>query len=54
MGVKPKAKSKPKPKSKPKDIKYKSGSMKGFTNVTQTYKKEIDKLQKLLDKARKK
>jgi|DEB0MinimDraft_10_1074344.scaffolds.fasta_scaffold215696_1 hypothetical protein len=54
MGVKPKAKSKPKPKSKPKDIKYKSGSMKGFTNVTQTYKKEIAKLQKLLDKARKK
>ena len=41
-------------KSKPKDIKYKSGSMKGFTNVNQTYKKEIAKLQKLLDKARKK
>lgn len=54
MGVKPKSKSKPKPKPKPKEIKYKTGSMKGFTNVNQTYKKQIAKLQKLLDKVAKK
>ena len=53
MGVKPKSKSKPKPKPKPKEIKYKTGSMKGFTNVNQTYKKQIAKLQKLLDKVAK-
>jgi hypothetical protein len=50
MGVQPK----PKPKSKPKEKKYKKGPMKGFTNVVQTYKKEIAKLQKMLDKAKKK
>ena len=50
MGVKPKAK----PKTKPKEIKYKKGSMKGFVNVNQTYKKEIAKLQKLIDKNNKK
>tara|TARA_R110002050_G_scaffold10553_1_gene36153 strand:- start:230 stop:502 length:273 start_codon:yes stop_codon:yes gene_type:complete len=50
MGVKPKAK----PKTKPKETKYKKGSMKGFVNVNQTYKKEIAKLQKLIDKNNKK
>ena len=39
---------------KPKPIKHKSGPHKGKTNIVATYKKEIAKLQKILDNVRKK
>ena len=50
MGVKPKAK----PKTKPKETKYKKGVDERFCKRYQTYKKEIAKLQKLIDKNNKK
>ena len=39
---------------KPKTIKHKSGPNKGKINIVQTYKKQIAKLQKLIDKNTKK
>jgi len=39
---------------KPKTIKHKSGPHKGKINIVETYKKEIAKLQGLLNKAKKK
>ena len=39
---------------KPKTIKHKSGPNKGKINIVETYKKEIAKLQTLLNKAKKK